>query len=108
MMNYKRLAPPHSSLIIPRSSLLFRRASREPEAEEAALVGAGFDCYCAAHRLGERERDGESEAGAAARVFRREEGVEDAREDFGRDAVAVVLDFDSHARAVERGRDPDA
>src|ERR1051325_12190791 len=106
-MNIKRLDPSHSSLLIPRSSLPFGRAAREPEAEEASLFGPGLDGDGAAHRFGERERDGEAEARAAAGGFRREERVEDAREDFGRDAVAVVFDLDEHARAVERRRDSD-
>src|SRR3712207_4739117 len=89
-------------LITRRPSLFFGRAAREPEAEAAPLAGLGLDGECAAERLGQRERDGEAEAGAAARVFGGEERVEDAREGLGRDAGAGVGHLDAHALAVEQ------
>src|ERR1700760_1556929 len=95
------------SLITCHSSLFFRRAPREPQAKAAARAGLRLGCERAAHRLGEGERDGESETGAAPRVFRREERVEDARERFGRDAGACVFDLDADALAVEHRQDAD-
>lgn len=58
--------------------------------------------------LGDDEiRDGQSQAGAPARLLGREEGLEDAFEVVLGDAGAVVLDLDGSCRWPSRGRDAD-
>ena len=61
----------------------------------------------AAVRLGDPEAHGQSEAGAAEAALRGEERLEDAREQRGIDAGAVVCDRDERVRAEARDFDVD-
>jgi hypothetical protein len=51
--------------------------------------------------------DGQAEARAALAALGGDERIEDAADDVGRDAFAVVPDADDRALALFRDRDPD-
>src|ERR1044071_7430048 len=91
-----------SSSLIPHP---FRHAEREPEAEAAACALLRFDRERAAQGLRQRVRDCQAEPGAFALILRREEGVEDAYQHLGRDAVPGVRDLYRYALADAVRRD---
>src|SRR5436305_11709528 len=83
------------------------RVNGDGDGEGRALAGLALDGDRAAVSLDNRVGDGEAEARPLAHGLRREERVEDAREVFGRDAVARVAYLDDRRRALAPRLDAD-
>src|SRR5687768_6025026 len=71
--------------------------------EACASPRAGLDAHATAALVYDAFAGGQTEPGTAAHAFGRKKRLENARQDFGRDAGAGVLDGE---RDVSTGREP--
>src|SRR5258705_6367414 len=89
------------------SSLRFRRLARNPQPKAAAGAFLRLNVKRSAQRLGQRQRDRQTEPVTLAGSFRAEERIENFCDQIRRDPLSCVCHFDGDAIAVPDGGNAD-